>query len=115
MTKEPRTVHMCQWQLHLAVAHMSDRVGYFGSLILEACISSGLGSRGVPSEAGAAFEDKLTALRKAHHVVVMEAIQLRAYLPPLSTPEETAAIGPQLAAIMDLLQQHADKYVHSVV
>lgn len=71
--------------------------------------TAGLGSRGVPAEAGAVFEDKLNNLRKAHHVVVMEAIQLRAYLPPLSTPEEAAAVGPQLAAIADLLQQHADK------
>ncbi|KAL0020347.1 hypothetical protein WJX79_000558 [Trebouxia sp. C0005] len=53
------------------------------------------------------LQEKLAAVRKASHVILLEAMQLRANFPPAVSPEEAEALGPHLDALVNLLHNHS--------
>ena len=56
------------------------------------------------------LQQKQGLLREAHHLMLMETLQLRAYYPPLATPEDTQAHAHELQTILRFLQQHMHRW-----
>ena len=56
------------------------------------------------------LQQKQGLLREAHHLMLMETLQLRAYYPPLATPEDTQAHAQELQAILRFLEQHMHRW-----
>ena len=56
------------------------------------------------------LQQKQGLLREAHHLMLMETLQLRAYYPPLATSEDTQAHAHELQAILRFLEQHMHRW-----
>ena len=67
---------------------------------------AGVGRHVSDAEVRMRLQQKQGLLREAHHLMLMETLQLRAYFPPLATPEDTQAHAHELQAILRFLQQH---------
>ncbi|KAL3142322.1 hypothetical protein ABBQ38_002663 [Trebouxia sp. C0009 RCD-2024] len=53
------------------------------------------------------LQEKVAAVKKASHVILLEAMQLRAHFPPAVSVEEHEALGPHLDALINLLHSHS--------
>ena len=77
-------------------------------LLINCC--TGIGRHVSDAEVRMRLQQKHGLLREAHHLMLMETLQLRAYYPPLATPEDTQAHAHELQAILRFLQQHMHRW-----